>query len=54
LVVTAKAAGLECFSDEDQRQQEQILIPKQIEPLGSDQELLVIEQIRVGFPVDLR
>ncbi len=45
---------LGCFSDEDRREQEQVLISKQIDPLGSDQELLVVERIVVGFPVDLR
>jgi hypothetical protein len=45
---------LGCFSDDDRRQQEQILIPKQVDPFGPVQKLTVVERIAVRFPVDLR
>ena len=46
-------AGLGRFSNEGRREQEQILISKQVDALGPGQKLLVVERIIVRLPVDL-
>jgi hypothetical protein len=46
-------ARLGCFSNDDRRQKEQILVSKEVKPLSPVQQLLVEERIVVRLPVDL-